>query len=73
MGTASVPRRVGRSPQQKRAKLTSTLAFFIMGLSVVLSFDRGWGLASYAWVTIPAGLAVGIVILFAGRKMIRAG
>jgi len=53
--------------------LTSTLAFFIMGLSVVLSFDRGWGLASYAWVTIPAGLAVGIVILFAGRKMIRAG
>jgi len=57
---------------ESKARLTTTVAFFIMGLSVVLSLEpRAAVFASYAWFVIPAGLAVGILILFFGRRWMK--
>jgi hypothetical protein len=73
MGAPSDPLRARRIRQlEARTSLRWALAFFIMGLSVVISFDRDWGFAPYAWVTIPTGVTIGVAILFADRKWTRA-
>jgi hypothetical protein len=57
---------------ESKARLTTTIAFFVMGLSVVVSLEPGAAIfASYARFVIPAGLGVGISILFLGRRWVK--
>ena len=57
---------------ESKAYLITTIAFFIMGSSVLLSLEPGAAVfASYAWFVIPAGLAAGISILFLGRRWMK--
>jgi hypothetical protein len=53
---------------QARSSLTGFLAFFIVGLTILLSFDRSTGgLAWFAWLVIPLGLVGGVAIFLVGR------
>ncbi len=52
-----------------RAGGTAALAFFIMGLSVMLSFNATFtGLTSYGWYVVPIGVVVGVAIFVAGGR-----
>jgi hypothetical protein len=54
---------------QTRSSITGFAAFFIMGLSVVLSLNSSTGgLAWFAWFVIPLGLVGGVAILLVGRR-----
>jgi hypothetical protein len=54
---------------QARSSVTGFLAFFVMGLSIVLSLNSSTGgLAWFAWFVIPLGLVAGVAILLVGRR-----
>jgi undecaprenyl pyrophosphate phosphatase UppP len=58
---------------EARSSLTGFLAFFIVGLSVVLSLNRSTGeLAWFAWFVIPLGLVCGVTIFLVGRRWAKA-
>lgn len=56
---------------QSKARLTTTLAFFIMGLSLVFSFNSEGGFASYGWVLLPIGVTLGIALILLGRRWMK--
>ncbi len=73
-------KRVSISPEQIRAirrtearsSAVAFIAFFIMGLSVLLSLDTAsGGLTPFAWFVIPVGIVAGVAIFVFGRRWAR--
>jgi hypothetical protein len=64
------PQEAGRAEQERKARVLVTIAFFIIGLSIVLSYD--WGapapqFRSDAGLTILLGILVAAIIYIASR------
>jgi uncharacterized membrane protein HdeD (DUF308 family) len=62
------------TPGEKRQTIAAAIAFFILGLAVLLSFNFQTGsiaVEPYAWFLIPAGFASAAAILIANRRSMR--
>jgi uncharacterized membrane protein HdeD (DUF308 family) len=62
------------TPGEKRSTIAAAIAFFILGLAVLLSFNFQTGsivVEPYAWFLIPAGFASAAAILIANRRSMR--